>query len=192
MSCHVDTRLAPHVGLCRPIPGPKNLVLHLPSCRSVDPKAGVVYGAAGTPVGGICADGYVRMGTTRDGHQYAHRLIYEACIGPIPQGHYVDHVNGDRADNRLANLEAVTPAENAARALERGAVRIGDERSDARLTSAIVRKIRQTIGQIGIREWARRLQVDPSTIRAARNGTSWRHVPLRGRLPKRPRWRRPK
>ena len=192
MSCSADTRLAPLVGLCRPIRSPKNLILHLDARRCVDPVEGIVYGALGEPVGAICADGYVRLGQNTRGYLYAHRLIYEACKGPIPAGYCIDHVNGRRDDNRIVNLEAVTPAENAARAFERGSILIGKQRSDAKLTAALVREIRQTIGQVSTGEWACRLGVDRTTVRDARRGTTWRHVPCRGRLPAKPRWRRPK
>lgn len=190
MGCFVDTRLAPHVGLSRPTRPPSDLILHLPSGRSVDPRTGQVYGAAGTPVGRVWRDGYVRIGMTRDGHQYAHRLIYEACKGPIPRGQYIDHKNGRRADNRISNLDAVTPAENVARALERGSVAIGDAATFTKLTAVLVRSIRRS--KIPTREWARRLGLDPATIWEARRGTTWRHVPMRGRLAATPKWRRPK
>lgn len=190
MGCSVDTRLAPHVGLCRPIRPPRNLILHLQSGRSIDPKAGQVYGAAGTPVGHVWKDGYVRIGITRDGHQYAHRLIYEACHGPIQPGLCIDHKNGNRADNRISNLDAVTPAENVARALERGSFVLGDAASFTKLTAAVVRAIRQS--SVPTREWARQLGLDPATIRRARRGTTWRHVATKGRLAAKPKWRRPK
>lgn len=190
MGCPVDTRLAPHVGLCRPIRPPRNLILHTRSGRSVDPKAGIVYGASGTPIGHLCADGYVRMGQHSSGHQYAHRLIYEAVHGSIPARHYVDHLNGKRADNRIANLEAVTPAENVARALERGSVAIGEAASYSKLKAAQVREIRQAGNSVSTTTWARLLGVDKATVRAARDGVTWRHVPLRGPLPDKPRWKR--
>lgn len=192
MACLVDTRLAPDVGMCRPIRPPKNLVLHLPTRRSVDPRAGIVYGAQGEPVGGLCADGYVRLGQHSEGSQYAHRLIWEAVHGPMPAGYWIDHVNGVRSDNRICNLDAVTPQENLLRALERGGVKLGAEKSNAKLTPAIVREIRQSVGRIATKEWARQLEVDPATVRAVRDGTTWRHVPCRGRLPAKPKWRRPK
>ena len=41
-----------------------------------------------------------------------HRLVAIAFIGDIPQGKEVNHINGDKGDNRLENLEYVTPSEN--------------------------------------------------------------------------------
>jgi hypothetical protein len=41
-----------------------------------------------------------------------HRLVFEAFVGPIPAGKQVNHINSRRDDNRLSNLEAVTPCEN--------------------------------------------------------------------------------
>jgi hypothetical protein len=41
-----------------------------------------------------------------------HRLVVESFIGPIPKGMQVNHKNLNRADNRLSNLEIVTPLEN--------------------------------------------------------------------------------
>lgn len=40
------------------------------------------------------------------------RLIYEAFNGPIPKGMQVNHINEDKTDNRLCNLNLMTPKEN--------------------------------------------------------------------------------
>ena len=44
--------------------------------------------------------------------QGIHRIVWEMACGPIPDGYYVDHVNGDRSDNRVDNLRLATKAEN--------------------------------------------------------------------------------
>lgn len=41
-----------------------------------------------------------------------HPLIAAAFIGPRPEGMTVNHKNGDRADNRVSNLEYATAKEN--------------------------------------------------------------------------------
>lgn len=46
--------------------------------------------------------------------QLVHRVVYEAVVGPIPEGHEVDHVC--RVRLCIRHLEAVTPAENMHRA----------------------------------------------------------------------------
>lgn len=37
----------------------------------------------------------------------AHSIVYAARVGPVPRGQRVDHLNGDRADNRPSNLTLV-------------------------------------------------------------------------------------
>lgn len=47
-----------------------------------------------------------------DGHLYlAHRLAWMYETGDWPQ-HQIDHINGQRRDNRIANLRQATRAEN--------------------------------------------------------------------------------
>lgn len=41
-----------------------------------------------------------------------HRLVYEAFNGQIPEGLQVNHINEIKTDNRLENLNLMTPKEN--------------------------------------------------------------------------------
>jgi hypothetical protein len=56
--------------------------------------------------------GYIRI--TMDGHIFgAHRVVWLDAHGHIPPGRQVNHRNKARADNRLSNLEVLTPSQNA-------------------------------------------------------------------------------
>lgn len=42
-----------------------------------------------------------------------HRLVYETFVGEIPDGMQCNHINEIKSDNRLENLNLMTPKENA-------------------------------------------------------------------------------
>jgi len=44
--------------------------------------------------------------------QYIHRLIYETFIGEIPDGHEIDHIDGDTTNNEISNLQTIKPRDN--------------------------------------------------------------------------------
>jgi hypothetical protein len=41
-----------------------------------------------------------------------HRLVYETFVGKVPDGLQINHKDEDKHNNRLDNLEVVTPSEN--------------------------------------------------------------------------------
>jgi hypothetical protein len=48
-----------------------------------------------------------------------HRVVYETHIGKIPEGCEIDHISGDKHNNNITNLRAVTRSENMIAAFER-------------------------------------------------------------------------
>lgn len=63
--------------------------------------------------------GYLRIGLWNKGKKKnfnIHRLVAEHFIGPIPNGYVIDHLNTNKQDNYVTNLEIVTIAENTKRA----------------------------------------------------------------------------
>ena len=64
---------------------------------------------AGKAVANCGSGGYLRVNI--NGNRYfAHRLIWVMVNGEWPEE--IDHINGDRTDNRLCNLRAVSRQEN--------------------------------------------------------------------------------
>lgn len=112
-------------------------------------------------------------GTRRDAS--VHRLVLEAFAGPCPPGMQADHVNRNRADNRLSNLRWVTREEQNRNRVLRPPK--GEEYSAAKLTVDTVRELR-TLRSAGapLRDLARRYSVCEATVSLVARGLRWRHV----------------
>ena len=64
------------------------------------------------PAGSVHKEGYVAI-QTKGKRWQAHRLAWRIYYGVWPTME-IDHINGDRSDNRIVNLREVTSKENSA------------------------------------------------------------------------------
>lgn len=82
-------------------------------------KVEVVEGGCHLWLGSINSDGYGTFSINHSRSDNAHRVAYELFVGPIPEGHQVDHVKARGCKHRHCvnpeHLEAVTASENVRR-----------------------------------------------------------------------------
>ena len=56
-----------------------------------------------------------------------HRIVWISQHGVIPEGYCVDHINSDKKDNRISNLQLLTHQENSTKAAEDGLYPTGED-----------------------------------------------------------------
>ena len=61
-------------------------------------------------------NGYMQSSVRKYGgiqkRYHVHRFVWECFNGIIPDGKVIDHINNDKEDNRLCNLQLITPQQN--------------------------------------------------------------------------------
>ena len=125
--------------------------------------------------------GYLKVRLTEpDGrrvNRYVHRLVANAFLGPRPAGAQLRHLNGDKTDNRAANLAWGTALDNAKDRNTHGTTANGERNGQAHLTESSVLWARSAaLGGVTQREIAERLGVDQRTISRAIRRETWAHV----------------
>jgi hypothetical protein len=141
-----------------------------------DAKLGLLIGVKGRPIGSPNHDGYIRAYGMGGLYGLVHRLVWESVNGEIPAGYEINHKNGNKRDNRIENLECVTPSQNVKHAYETGlkVPTMGASNPNARLSDEIIREIRRTPGPR--RPIAERFGIALTTVSDIRTGKRWRHV----------------
>lgn len=108
-----------------------------------------------------------------------HRLVACAFIGPPPSPkHEVNHINGDKEDNRAENLEWVTSSENKKHAFKNGLRPTAEDHPWSKITPGIVRQIRSIRRHTGLSQERIGDMVGLSQTHVGRilRGDAWGHV----------------
>jgi hypothetical protein len=120
--------------------------------------------------------GYPRYTLRVDGktvYRFAHQLVAEAFIGPVPPGQEVRHKNDDRSNPRLDNLEYGTRAQNIADCKRNGGYRNGASHLTEKLVREIHGRGNETAASLAVK-----YAVSPSTIESILVGRGWKHLGL--------------
>jgi hypothetical protein len=135
---------------------------------------------------GSIDNGYLRVKLNKRSvlvHQIiAVKLFGEKCIGL-----QVNHIDGNKLNNKPINLEVITLAENIRHGYDNGLYDksiesfkerrkefVGERVSNSKLTEDDVRYIRSNNDSHA--SLARKFSVDPKVIRAVRKFQTWKHV----------------
>ena len=145
---------------------------------------GTIYGVSGNLLKQRPnPDGYatVTLGDGKQRKNYSvHRLVAEYFL-PNPNNLTdVDHLDGNRMNPRVENLEWVSHQENISRAKARGSYNgryVGEKNPKARLTEEIVLKLRAEYAQgVTIQEMVKKYGFAWNTIGNAVKGYTWAHL----------------
>jgi hypothetical protein len=124
--------------------------------------------------------GYLKVSPVIDGKNVLipiHVLVAECFLGPCPEGHEVNHIDGNKANPVVTNLEYVTHAENMRHAVRAGLQKIGADHGGAKLTEDDVREIRaMRLAGASLPTICERFGIGRPTASQIANRKTWRHV----------------
>lgn len=128
--------------------------------------------------GNIDRNGYSRVhlrdSNGVDKSEKIHKLVCEAWLCPRPAGKIGRHLNGNKQDNRLSNLQWGTYLENSDDARQHGTLVQGVAVKNAKLTDKDIVSIRTD--PRNSEQLAPVYGVSPGAILHVRQGRTWKHV----------------
>ena len=135
----------------------------------------------------INTSGYLCVNLSIDGKQtlkYIHRLVAEAFIPNPDNRPQVNHMDGNKQNNHVSNLEWATAKENMRHATETGLRDYewmkGTKHPKAKLTDDDVRFIRHNYKshdkQFGGKQLMEKFGISKNTLHAVLIGKTWTHI----------------
>lgn len=107
-----------------------------------------------------------------------HRLVAFAFIpNDVPERNQVNHINGDKEDNRVSNLEWVTDQENKLHGLRTGLYRVGEDHGRAVNKDEDIHEVCRLLSAgYKPKEIAGMTNVGLEMIKHIKNGDNWLHI----------------
>lgn len=108
-----------------------------------------------------------------------HRIVWVAANGVIPDGYVIDHINNDKTDNRLCNLQLLTPEENSTKAREDGLYKIHGEAGRAKIddeTHDLIRYAYENT-EMSLRQLSEVFGISKSRVHQIVHEQGWTDIP---------------
>lgn len=129
-------------------------------------------------------NGYLEVNLSLPGKNkmfYVHRLVAMTFISDIPKGFAVNHIDGNKQNNELSNLEIVTYSQNSSHSYHvlnnKLKPRLGNDHHNAKLNDSMVVDIRNKHKSIGIKNTLNYFnEIPKSTICKIIYRQTWKHV----------------
>lgn len=129
-------------------------------------------------------NGYLAVTLFKDGkgvHKYVHRLVAESFIQNPDNLRYVNHIDGDKHNNRVENLEWCTQKQNIDHSWKMGLQHgIGEGHGMAKLTESQVKAIRneyvRNSKDAGTKALGKKYGIAQCTVSAIVNRKLWKGV----------------
>jgi hypothetical protein len=122
--------------------------------------------------------GYLRLVLCKNGEQVnksIHSLVAKEFIGACPEGCVINHIDGDKTNNCVDNLEYVSYSDNNLHAYNTGLAKSGESHYNSKLTDAEVHSIRVGLSNgEKINSLAEDYGVSRETISAIKHGRNWK------------------
>lgn len=119
---------------------------------------------------------------------FGHRLVAAAFLGPPPPGNPINHLDGNKLNNRSENVEYIDARGNARHAAALGLLRpgrlLGERNPGPKLTSQKVRAMRAQRRQgVTLASLGRRFGVTAQSAQRVVSRKDWKHIGQRGGEP---------
>ena len=127
--------------------------------------------------------GYLQIDISLDGrkrehrvHLAVHRLVAMQFIDNINNLEQVNHIDGNKLNNNVTNLEWCTKEENQNHAVRTNLMQHGEDRPSAKLKESDVLEIYKLKGIMKASDIANKYGVSKNTINCILRGSKWKYL----------------